>query len=378
MATYPSLIAPLDHHSNLSSPRHSRAQLLARTASQLLRNILSTEGDKGEGFNLLSIAAISLSTKRPTRSIDHFFNANANPDTETERDTLKLAGSAGSGLTRRDDEEANDDPPVSSARPQHRHRHNNGAEEIDPTILDELPPDIRAEVAAQYGIRLPPKPTPTPVPGQDRATAFPADVPASAQDEQFVHRYRSSGSPDLRTRTPPYAHASFSSSSTPSSSSARQRAGIETEESIERVQRVAICDVCGKCTQPWLLHDHEVWPRTGLPVYVSGWGLDADGDTDGNSDLDGVLDERGEEVEEGRAFSPDLELQNELEGRGRGADGDGDLLNQSTQVVEACSQCGMRIPDWMRSVHQRFHEAEAEEEEEEEKEDEAKAGRQGR
>jgi DNA polymerase iota len=95
---------------DLSLSRSQRATALAATLEGLRRSLIATHGDRGEGINLINIAALDLVKQKPAASIGALFaNGNAN----------------GKGK---------------------------GKEVvIDEDFLNSLPPDIRKEVMAQYG-----------------------------------------------------------------------------------------------------------------------------------------------------------------------------------------------------------------------------------
>lgn len=96
---------------DLCVPRKERARVLATSVESALRALFTSDGDKGQGVNLLNIAALDLSQHRPAPPIGGFFRA---------KGEKRTTGSAA----------------------------------IDLALLQELPPDLRAEIASEYGISL--------------------------------------------------------------------------------------------------------------------------------------------------------------------------------------------------------------------------------
>jgi DNA polymerase iota len=99
--------------------RKGRAQILAQNLESMLKAIYASEGDKGQGCNLVNIAALDLSPHRPAKAIGGYFS----PAKQSKVDT-------------------------SAARQEQQHI-------IDLSFLMELPPDLRAEVAREYNLSLP-------------------------------------------------------------------------------------------------------------------------------------------------------------------------------------------------------------------------------
>lgn len=106
---------------DLSRTRASRAHAIAKACRGLLRALLGGEDVVGDSMNLINIAALELSIKKPARALDTFFTASS---------TVSRAPTV---------------PPSSL------HLHDAA---IDTAFLRDLPAELRAEIAAEYGIHL--------------------------------------------------------------------------------------------------------------------------------------------------------------------------------------------------------------------------------
>lgn len=105
---------------DLSLSRKERAQILTQNLESILKSIFASEGNKGQGLNLINIAALDLSPNRPSRAIGGYFK-NGSPVKE-ERTSI-------SSMVRE-------------------------LPSIDLAFLRELPAELRAEVAREYNITL--------------------------------------------------------------------------------------------------------------------------------------------------------------------------------------------------------------------------------
>lgn len=123
-------------------------------------------GDRGQGLNLINIAALDLATQKPATALSAFFGGGK----ETASRSRRLS--------------------------------------IDLDTLRQLPEDLRKEVAAEYGL----------------------DVNVLKQD---VNKDNEDGAAE----TAPDA--------------------------------ALVCSACGAVQQPWLQHDHSMWPIHGVaPCFV--------------------------------------------------------------------------------------------------------------
>ncbi|CAO1615144.1 unnamed protein product [Sympodiomycopsis kandeliae] len=151
---------------DLLMSRSARAALLTSSLSNLYRSMIQQHGDKGQGINLINIAAVDLSITRPAPALGSFFSKSLRS--------------------------------VPESRVQ---------ESIDLQMLSQLPDDIRDELAQQYGIKL----------------------PAQNIEETFLNK---------------------------------SAAGDDIESGLT-------CPSCGAEQQPWLQHDHVLWPIRGIaPCFV--------------------------------------------------------------------------------------------------------------
>lgn len=105
---------------DLSRSQSSRAQAIARACRGLLRSLIGGDDVVGDAMNLINIAALELSIKKPARALNTFFT-NAAAHTPTV-------------------------PPGAL--------HLKNAAAIDTSFLRDLPAELQAEIAAEYGIHL--------------------------------------------------------------------------------------------------------------------------------------------------------------------------------------------------------------------------------
>ncbi|KAJ1591157.1 hypothetical protein NDA11_006574 [Ustilago hordei] len=156
---------------DLQQSREVRAAAIAKTCRGLLRALIGGDDVVGDGMNLINIAALELSEKRPQRALGSFF-------TGKEKVTKVDQGEE--------------------------------KEEIDESFLASLPPELREEIAREYGIDIV------------------SDVPPKGG---FVEQAETNG---------------------------KGNAKATTAEGLA-------CNVCGKEMQVWMQHDHELYPVSGLP-----------------------------------------------------------------------------------------------------------------
>jgi DNA polymerase iota len=175
---------------DLSVSRDHRARKLAGSCESLFRTIIAQDGNKGQGLHLINIAALDLSVYRPATSIGEFFHAT--------QDVVSRSSSAHPFPT------SASLPPVN----------------VDVKFLLELPDDIRAEVAEEYGINL----------------------------HEFI-----AASQEM----PEHAEALMQDAISTSQQS--QRAAMTPSTAIE-------CSHCRKPMLSWLQHDHDRWPGLGVPA----------------------------------------------------------------------------------------------------------------
>lgn len=162
----------------LHQPREARAGAIAKACRGLLRVLIGGDDVVGDGMNLINIAALELSEKRPQRALGSFFTTAGSTSAEA-----KASGKA-----------------------------ENGADEIDQSFLASLPPELRDEIAREYGIDL-----------------------AAAESVHDVVE----GSPDDKGKGKAVAVAGLS------------------------------CPVCGEEMEVWMQHDDEQYPLSGLPSGAS-------------------------------------------------------------------------------------------------------------
>ncbi|PWZ03293.1 DNA/RNA polymerase [Testicularia cyperi] len=195
---------------DLTRPVRARAQIIAKACRALLRALIGGDDVVGDGMNLINIAALELSEKRPNRALDSFFIQG--PTAPSPSSTVSFVErcdpttkpdhslAAGEGLLT--DEQVDggkdrEDPPS-----------------IDRDFLMSLPADLRAEIAAEYGL------DPNEVLSQKTTTA-------TEDFREVKSKIDASGNE-------PSSHE-------------------------------LLCPTCGRWMDVWLQHDHEIWPDTGLP-----------------------------------------------------------------------------------------------------------------
>ncbi|KAK0532988.1 hypothetical protein OC835_003155 [Tilletia horrida] len=127
---------------DLTQPRKERAQTLLGTVLALFRHMTASR-DISEGFNLINIAALDLSKSAPaTNDIKNMLARASNVDVERNPYRAPLRAVAD---VRQADEAQRPAPVLQRA-----------SASIDMQMLRELPADIAAEVAQEYGIPWPP------------------------------------------------------------------------------------------------------------------------------------------------------------------------------------------------------------------------------
>ncbi|SNX82681.1 related to DNA Polymerase iota (POLI) [Melanopsichium pennsylvanicum] len=177
----------------MGESRESRAESIAKACRALLRGLIGGDDVPAgpDGMNLINIAALELSEKRPQRALGSFFSAEG----ENEKIVTPKGGDRRTG--------------ESSA-----------AEAIDKGFLASLPPELREEIAREYGIDL----------GSSVVTAgsTPYYVESCVPSVQSVPRVKGKG------------------------------------KNIPRASLV--CRSCGDEMEVWMQHDHELYPFTGLPA----------------------------------------------------------------------------------------------------------------
>ncbi|SPO21586.1 related to DNA Polymerase iota (POLI) [Ustilago trichophora] len=180
----------------LDQPRDVRAAAIAKACRGLLRALIGGDDVVGDGMNLINIAALELSEKRPQRALGSFFA----PGVSAEK--IARVGK------------------VTAVREEAQ-----GREDIDSEFLASLPPELRDEIAREYGIDLPPTTTIA------DAEEDPADCLAN-----FIEL----------------------SGNAPSKGKARSNSTAALN-----------CSVCGQDMEVWMQHDHELYPLSGLPSRIS-------------------------------------------------------------------------------------------------------------
>ncbi|GAC96951.1 hypothetical protein PHSY_004535 [Pseudozyma hubeiensis SY62] len=100
----------------LDQPREVRAAAIAKACKGLLRALIGGDDVVGDGMNLINIAALELSEKRPQRALGSFFAAGPMPANDHGRIKEKA--------------------------------------KLDESFLASLPSDLREEIALEYGIDL--------------------------------------------------------------------------------------------------------------------------------------------------------------------------------------------------------------------------------
>ncbi|EST06125.2 DNA-repair protein, UmuC-like protein [Kalmanozyma brasiliensis GHG001] len=170
----------------LEHPRDIRAGAIEKACRGLLRALIGGDDVVGDGMNLINIAALDLSDKRPQRALGSFFA----PSTAVEVKTRQ-------------------GEPTQAAK-------------IDEGFLASLAPELREEIAREYGI----------------------DVATTSLRIDTVKDQKAS---DV---------ASFDAAEKPSIKG-KGKAALEPGP---------ICPTCGEEMQVWMQHDHESYPFSGVPV----------------------------------------------------------------------------------------------------------------
>lgn len=204
---------PVDVFNLGGSDRKARAIVLANSATALFRAMIAAEGDRGEGLNLINIAALDLSLHRPATSISGFFGTRCGGLAPAKEDGVTSAlarNSSDSATTWRG-------PGIFDVST------------IDRQFLLELPEDIRVEIAAQYGIVLEGN-------SQDSSAT---KIITSDADRDSLFEAREDPGLSLRRSTP-----------------------LVTDTHATELQ----CSTCAMPMSVWWQHDHSRWPTTGMPT----------------------------------------------------------------------------------------------------------------
>lgn len=154
---------------DLDQPREVRAAAIAKACKGLLRGLIGGDDVVGDGMNLINIAALELSEKRPQRALGSFFAGK-----EKQKEEAKG--------------------------------------EIDEGFLASLPPELREEIAREYGI-----------------IAAESCASGSKKEARELNGRGDKG-----------------------------KAKAKVVEGLE-------CKVCGEGMQVWMQHDHDLYPVSGLP-----------------------------------------------------------------------------------------------------------------
>lgn len=177
----------------LGVEREVRAATIAKACKGLLRALIGGDDVVGDGMNLINIAALELSEKRPQKALGSFF-------TLSNGKVEKVKG--GSHNEAENGQQA-------------------GRGEIDEAFLASLPVELRDEIALEYGLKV------------RGPIASPAVVTG--------HQSRSS----------------------PESAAEGKTKGKGKGKAVARTG--LSCAVCGEEMKVWMQHDHELYPRSGLP-----------------------------------------------------------------------------------------------------------------
>ncbi|SPO22392.1 related to DNA Polymerase iota (POLI) [Ustilago trichophora] len=180
----------------LDQPRDVRAAAIAKACRGLLRALIGGDDVVGDGMNLINIAALELSEKRPQRALGSFFAPDVSAEKAAKVDKMTV---------------------VPEEAP--------GREDIDEEFLASLPPELRDEIAREYGIHLPP-----------------ATIVAEAEEGPAVSLANCIELPG----------------------------NAQSKGKSKAISSAALtCSICGEDMVVWMQHDHELYPISGLPSCIS-------------------------------------------------------------------------------------------------------------
>lgn len=221
----------------LDQPREARAGAIAKACRGLLRALIGGDDVVGDGMNLINIAALELSDKRPQRALGSFF----------------AAGSSAAEVR------------ISGTRM-------NGAAGIDESFLASLPSELRDEIAEEYGIDLgPAQPIDTAVheddvprsaggkgKGKVASTAIlSCSVCGQGMEVWMQHDHELYPLSGLPPPAPPSRSASLSSVTSEVSAGTHADDG-HVEEHLDELEQEAVrCERCGEALKPFMLVAHQ-------------------------------------------------------------------------------------------------------------------------
>lgn len=178
---------------DLHQPREARARAIAKACRGLLRAIIGGDDVVGDGMNLINIAALELSERRPQRALGSFFALESRAHKTVKLDTMS---------------DGQDDISWKG--------------EIDEAFLASLPPELRDDIAQEYGLDL----STTALISHDALSMQRGIVESVGTGQTTEGKGKAKASPT---------------------------GGL-------------ICVVCGEEMQVWMQHDHEQYPLSGLPT----------------------------------------------------------------------------------------------------------------
>lgn len=236
----------------LEQPREVRAGAMAKACKTLLRALIGGDDVVGDAMNLINIAALELSEKRPQRALVSFF---ASASAGTER-------SIGASFRKMPEAEAK-------------------TGEIDAAVLASLPAELREEIMAEYslgaslerdtGLRRADRPwMVAPVQGDDvddGTASLRCATCGEAMEVWMQHDHElypllglpvESSSAHLAARSRPSSSPPSTLISSQSVDDSGQDAVVGSpDDDSEQDEELEQCKLCGEALRPWMLTAHS-------------------------------------------------------------------------------------------------------------------------
>ncbi|KAI3488788.1 hypothetical protein L1887_47129 [Cichorium endivia] len=236
----------------LEQPREVRAGAMAKACKTLLRALIGGDDVVGDAMNLINIAALELSEKRPQRALGSFF---ASASAGTER-------SIGASFQKMPEAEAK-------------------TGEIDAAVLASLPAELREEIMAEYGLdaslirdtglRRADRPwMVAPVQGDDvddGTASLRCATCGEAMEVWMQHDHElypllglpvESSSAHLAARSRPSSSPPSTLISSQSVDDGGQDAVVGSpDDDSEQDEELEQCKLCGEALRPWMLTAHS-------------------------------------------------------------------------------------------------------------------------
>lgn len=213
-----------------------KSNLSTEIVKQILKERGESDGNKSdevEGLNLINLTATDLSKIRPSRGIGSFLNSNPSINNSHSLTSSSSSSSSSTATSSLQDSRKNlSSEPTSATSSKEFERSISRAfpdskshlkDEIDLSVLEELPEEIRNQILEQYGLS-----------NHSSTTSSSSSFISNSKLNPFI-------------------------------GSSASNLGISSNNSSSKVNEL-VCETCGKKMDLWLQHDHDLYPILGLPA----------------------------------------------------------------------------------------------------------------